>query len=141
MRAVSYTHNPRILAALNDFYAINSALEVDLTGQINAEAVGGRHLGTIGGQGAFARAALTSTGGRSIIALASTAHGGETTKIVAQLSDGVVTTSRADADLIVTEHGVADLRGATISERRRRLIAIADPRHRDGLERHMADRC
>ena len=74
MRALSYTHDPRILAAFDHFYAINSALEVDLTGQINAETVGGRHLGTIGGQGAFARAALTSPGGRSIIALPSVAR-------------------------------------------------------------------
>jgi acyl-CoA hydrolase len=140
MRALSYTHDPRILAAFDHFYAINSALEVDLTGQINAETVGGRHLGTIGGQGAFARAALTSPGGRSIIALPSVARRGETTRIVANLPDRVVTTSRADADLIVTEHGVADLRGATISERRTRLIAIADPRHRDELERHREDR-
>ncbi len=140
LRGVSYTHDPRILAAFDHFYAINSALEVDLTGQINAETVNGRHLGTIGGQGAFARAALTSTGGRSIIALASVAHGGETTRIVAKLPDRVVTTSRADADLIVTEHGVADLRGATISDRRRRMIAIADPHHRDELARHTSDR-
>ena len=94
MRGVSYTHDPRVLAAFDHFYAINSALEVDLTGQINAETVAGRHLGTIGGQGAFARAALTSTGGRSIIALAAAAHGGETTRIVANLPDRVVTTPR-----------------------------------------------
>lgn len=133
MRALSYTHEPRVLSRFESFFAINSAIEVDLTGQIGAEMANGHHIGTVGGQGAFARAAITSARGRSIVALPSVTKGGTISKIVARLADGVVTTSRADADLVVTEHGVADLRGVPLSERARRLIAVADPRHRDHL--------
>jgi acetyl-CoA hydrolase len=113
--------------------AINAALEVDLTGQVNAETIGGAYVGAVGGQVDFVRAAMASPGGRSIIALPSTARGGEASRIVPRLKDGIVTTSRADADLVVTEHGIADLRGATVRERTDRLLAIADPRHRDRL--------
>ncbi len=73
--------------------------------------------------------------GRSIVALPSTARDGTISRIVARLGDGIVSTARADADLVVTEHGVADLRGATLTERRARLLAIADPRHVEALER------
>ena len=133
MRLVSYTHNPRVLAQLGSLFSINSAIEVDLTGQINGEVAGERYLGTVGGQGYFARAATTSDHGRSIIALPSTGVGGTVSRIVADIASGVVTTARSDADLIVTEHGVADLRGATLSQRALRLIAIADPKVRDEL--------
>jgi acyl-CoA hydrolase len=135
MKPVSYTHDIGVLSAFETFFAVNSAIEVDLTGQINAEMVGGRHVGLVGGQGAFARAALTSANGRSIIALPSTAKGGATSRIVARSADGVTTTPRADADLVVTEHGVADLRGRSTRERAERLIAIAHPDHREELER------
>jgi acyl-CoA hydrolase len=133
MRAVTYTHAPQVLSAFGPFFAVNSATEVDLTGQINGEVADGRYVGTVGGQGAFARAGLQSPSGRSIVALPSTARDGTRSRIVAELSAGVTTTARADADLVVTEHGVADLRGATLRERAARLIAIADPRHRDRL--------
>ncbi len=133
MRASTYTHDGRVLAALSTLHAINSAVEVDLTGQINGESAAGRYVGLVGGQGAFARAALMSPGGRSIVALPSTARDGTISRIVARLGDGIVSTARADADLVVTEHGVADLRGATLAERRTRLLAIADPRHVDAL--------
>ena len=138
MRPLTYTHEPRVLGRLGSLFAINSALEVDLSGQVNAEMVAGRYAGAIGGQGAFVRAALTSDHGRSIITLPSTAAGGTVSRIVATLADGVVTTPRSDADLIVTEHGVADLRGASLRQRAERLLAIADPRHRDGLARRLA---
>jgi acetyl-CoA hydrolase len=118
---------------------VNSAIDVDVTGQINAEMADGRHLGLIGGQGAFARAGISSANGRSIIALPSTARGDTISRIVARLADDVVSTPRADADLIVTEHGVADLRGQALGERVRRMIAIAHPDHRDALE-HAAGR-
>jgi acetyl-CoA hydrolase len=133
MRAVTYTHDPQVLSAFGPFFAINSATEVDLTGQINGEVADGRYVGTVGGQGAFARAGLQSAAGRSIVALPSTARDGTRSRIVAELSGGVTTTARADADLVVTEHGIADLRGATLSERAAGLIAVADPRHRDAL--------
>ena len=118
---------------MRSLFAINSAIEVDLTGQVNGEIAAGQYVGTVGGQPAFARAAALSDGGRAIVALPSTARGGELSRIVARLSGGVTSTARCDADLVVTEHGVADLRGATLGERRSRLLAIADPRHRDVL--------
>jgi acetyl-CoA hydrolase len=113
--------------------AVNSAVEVDLTGQVNAEQAGGAIVGGIGGQADFARAASRSPGGCSIIALPATATGGAS-RIVARLS-GPVTTPRADVDVVVTEHGAADLRGRTLAERRLRLIAVAAPGAREGLER------
>jgi acyl-CoA hydrolase len=138
MRSAAYTHDGTVLAGLGSLHAINSAVEVDLTGQINGESAAGRYVGLVGGQGAFARAALMSPRGRSIVALPSTARGGTVSRIVARLGDGIVSTARADADLVVTEHGVADLRGATLAERARRLAAIADPRHRDALSAAVA---
>jgi acetyl-CoA hydrolase len=139
MKPVTYTHGIRVLSSFGAFYAVNSAIDVDVTGQINAEMADGRHLGLIGGQGAFARAGISSANGRSIIALPSTARGDTISRIVARLADDVVSTPRADADLIVTEHGVADLRGQALGERVRRMIAIAHPDHRDALE-HAAGR-
>lgn len=133
MRSLAYTHDSRVLSSFDSFWALNSAIEVDLSGQINGEIAGGNHVGTIGGQGAFARAAIQSRHGRSIIALPSTAAGGTLSRIVPRIASGIVTTSRADADLVVTEYGIADLRSATISERARRLIAVAHPMHRESL--------
>lgn len=133
LRAATYTHDPAVLARLTGLVSINSAVEVDLTGQVNAETVAGSHVGAVGGQVDFVRAANSSPGGRSIIALESTARRGQVSRIVERLGDGVVTTPRSDVDLIVTEHGVADLRGVPLAERARRLIAIADPRFRSGL--------
>ncbi|MEO5902223.1 MAG: acetyl-CoA hydrolase/transferase C-terminal domain-containing protein [Ilumatobacteraceae bacterium] len=133
VRALSYTHDAGVLASFGALFAINSAIEVDLTGQINGEIAAGQYLGLVGGQGAFARAAINSRSGRSIVALPSTARHGATSRIVTRLSGGITSVSRADADLVVTEHGVADLRGATLRERTQRLLAIADPRHRDAL--------
>lgn len=135
VRAVTYTHDARVLASLGALHAVNSAIEVDLTGQVNAETIGGVTIGLVGGHGAFTRAASSSPNGRSIIAVQSTAKGGEISRIVARLPDGIVTTSRADADVVVTEHGVAHLRGLTVSQRRAAMIAIADPRHRAELAR------
>lgn len=136
MRSVSHTHDASVLAAFQTFFAINSAIEVDLTGQINAETMAGQHVALVGGQGSYTRAGLTARNGRSIIALPSTARGGTVSRIVARLGDGVVSTSRADADVFVTEHGIADLRGVSVSDRMSRMIAIADPAHREELRRH-----
>lgn len=135
LRPPSYTHDARVLAQVDNFIAINSAIEVDLSGQVNAEQVGAQYLGAVGGQGDFVRAALHSNGGRSIIALPATAKQGTLTRIVPQLSGGITTTARSDADLIVTEWGVAELRGQTLRERARRMIAIAHPAFREQLER------
>ncbi|MCO5089468.1 acetyl-CoA hydrolase/transferase C-terminal domain-containing protein [Bosea sp. (in: a-proteobacteria)] len=133
VRSPLYTHDPVVLSQLSRIVAINSALEVDLTGQINAETAMGRHIGTIGGQGDFMRAAMRSREGRSIIALPATARRGTTSRIVARLADGAVTTPRADADIIVTEYGIAELRGRSLDERAAAMIAIAAPEFRKDL--------
>jgi len=135
VRATTYTHDAGVLGNFRRFVAINGALEVDLTGQVNAETAGGRHIGLVGGQMDFVRAANRSPEGRSIIALQSTNRDRSCSRIVARLADGVVTTPRAEADVIVTEHGIAELRGRTLTERARALIAIADPSFRAELER------
>jgi len=135
VRATSYTHDALVLGNFRRFVAINGALEVDLTGQVNAETAGGRHIGLVGGQMDFVRAANRSPEGRSIIALQSTNRDRSRSRIVARLADGVVTTPRAEADVVVTEHGVAELRGRTLAERARALIAIAEPSFRPELER------
>ncbi|MEU7810949.1 acetyl-CoA hydrolase/transferase C-terminal domain-containing protein [Pseudonocardia sp. NPDC049154] len=130
-RPASYTHDPGVLARLRHLVAINSAIEVDLSGQVNGEAVGGRYLGGIGGQADFSGAAAR-TGARSIIALRSTA--GAASTIVPRLR-GPVSTGRADVDAVVTEHGTAWLRGCPHGEYGERLVAVAAPEHRDDLYR------
>lgn len=135
MRSVEYTHNPATLAMLDRFVAINSAIEVDLTGQINSEVAGGHYVGAVGGALDFIRGAARSEGGVPIIALPSTARG--RSRIVYALS-GPVTVPRSDACVIVTEHGLADLRGLTLKQRVARMIAVADPAHREALERAAA---
>jgi acyl-CoA hydrolase len=135
IRSPRYTHDALVLGQFRRFVAINSALEIDLTGQVNAETLAGHSVGLTGGQMDFVRAANRAPEGRSIIALPSTSRDGEHSRIVARLDDGVVTTPRADADCIVTEHGIAELKGRTLAERARALIAIADPAFRAELER------
>ncbi|MFF0710419.1 acetyl-CoA hydrolase/transferase family protein [Gordonia sputi] len=129
-RPTSYTHAPQVLSQLSSLVAVNFAIEVDLTGQVGAEMSRGTYLGAVGGQVDFARAAAL-TGKRSIVALRSTMRGRSSIKFA--LDEGVVTTARADVDCVVTEHGIAHLRGQPLSERRRRLIAIAAPEFRDEL--------
>lgn len=140
LRPITYTHDPRVLGALDGLFAVNSAVEVDLTGQVNAETLNGSHIGTVGGQVDFVRAAMASRGGRAIIALPSTARSGQVSRIVPRLADGVTTTARSDADLIVTEYGVADLRGAPLHERAERLISVAHPRFRELLQSEVRSR-
>ena len=131
---ISHTHDAAALAKLSRFISMNSALEVDITGQVNAEAIGADYFGAVGGQVDYVRAANNSEGGRSIIALRSTAQGGEATRVVGALS-GPVTTARADVDIVVTEHGAAELRGRALRERIAAMVAIADPRFREDLAR------
>jgi len=134
-RSTAYTHGQPVLAALERFTAINSAVEVDLSGQINAEVAGGRYVGAVGGAADFLRGARASRGGLPIVALPATvAAGGTVTSRIVERLSGPVSTARADAGIIVTEHGVADLRGLGLSERRKRLIAIAAPEFRAALE-------
>lgn len=121
-------HPPRILAQLENLTAVNSALEVDLFGQCNLEVANGRQVSGGGGATDFARAARLSPGGLSIVALPSTAGGGGRSRIIAALPPATpVTLGRNDVDLVVTEHGVADLRGRSVQGRAEALIAIADP--------------
>jgi len=134
MHPSSYTHDITVLAKLSRFISLNSAIEVDLSGQVNAEIAGGQYVGAVGGQVDYVRAAALSPGGCSMIALPSTAQDGAVSRIVPTLS-GPVTTARSDVDIVITEFGAAQLRGRSLSERARALIAIAHPAHRDMLER------
>jgi acyl-CoA hydrolase len=133
---LSITHNVELLARIDGFVSLNSAIEVDLSGQVNAEVAGGTYIGAVGGQVDYVRAARRSHGGKSIIALPATARGGKVSRIVASLSEPVVTTARSDVDIVVTEYGAAHLRGMSLEERARRLLAIAHPDFREQLERH-----
>ena len=134
MRNSSYTHSDAVLSRLTQLVTINSALEVDLTGQVNAEQSGEQYLGGTGGQVDYVRAGSRSSGGRSIIALPATAKGGKVSRITAALA-GPVTTARSEVDVIVTEFGAAELKGQSLAERTRRLIAIAHPDFREVLDR------
>ena len=136
LRSTDYTHSHSVIAQLDRFTAINSAVEVDLTGQINSETVHGRYVGAVGGAVDFLRGAHASRGGLPIVALPAAARGrnGSTSRIVSKLS-GPVTASRADAGIFVTEYGIADLRGVPLTQRVDRMIAIADPAIRENLER------
>ena len=140
LRSAEYTHHLAVTAALSQFHTINSAIEIDLSGQVNSEVAGGRYLGAVGGQVDFVRAGVASKGGRSIIAFPSATPDGKHSRIVASLGDRPVTTARSDVDVIVTEHGAAHLRGASLQERSTRLIAIAHPDHRESLERALHER-
>jgi len=133
LRSSEYTHDPRVLFGIERFVAINSAVEVDLTGQVNAEVAGGSYVGAVGGALDFIRAANQSPGGVSLILLPS-AVGTRTSRIVGKLS-GPVATPRSEAGVIVTEQGAADLRGCTLRERAKRMLRIAHPAFRDALER------
>ncbi|MBL8381556.1 MAG: acetyl-CoA hydrolase/transferase family protein [Burkholderiales bacterium] len=132
------THGAAALGRLRRLVSINSALEVDLTGQVNAEAFGADYIGAVGGQVDYVRAAARSADGLSIIALPATAGDGSVSRIVASLS-GPVTTARSDVDVVVTEHGVAHLRGRTLRERVRAMLAIAAPEHREAIARAAGD--
>jgi len=129
-----YTHSAAVHALIPQMVTINSALEVDLTGQVNAEQSGSSYFGGTGGQVDYVRAGSRSPGGRSIIALPATAKGGTLSRIVSVLS-GPVTTARSEVDVIVTEFGAAELKGQTLAERTRRLIAVAHPDFREELDR------
>jgi 4-hydroxybutyrate CoA-transferase len=139
MHPVGYTHDPRVMAGLDNFCAINSAVEVDLGGQINSETVDGVFIGC-GGQVDFSLGAMLSPGGRSIVAMTSTDSKG-ISRIVACLDRGVpVTLPRMLSHWVVTEYGVADLRGAGLKERAEALIAIAHPDHREALRDELGSR-
>lgn len=131
---VEYVNDPDVICQNDNMISINAAVEVDLFGQVCAESVGTKHMSGSGGQIDYVRGACQSRGGKSFIAFTSTAKGGTISKIKPILTPGaVVTTSKNDVDYIVTEYGVAHLRGRSLGERARQLIAIAHPDFRDEL--------
>lgn len=136
-RQFDFVNNPRVIAQLSNMVSVNSALQVDLTGQICAESIGSRQYSGSGGQGDFVRGAKWSRNGKSFIAFPSTRRdksGGLHSKISLVLPEGsIVTTPRTDVHYVVTEYGVADLKGASLEERAKRLIAIAHPDFRKEL--------
>ncbi len=127
------THGDKALTQLPNLVTVNSAIEVDLTGQVGAENTEDEYIGGIGGQADYMRNGQRSPSGHAILALPATVRG-NISRIRARLS-GAVTTARADADVIVTEFGAAELRNQPLRERARRMIAIAHPDHREALER------
>jgi len=132
-----YTHDSAILSKVTQLHAINSAIQVDLSGQINAETIGGIQVSGVGGQTDFICGAGLSKGGKSIIVISSTRTKGQHSRIVPFLEHGAsVTSLRHDIDYVVTEYGIAALKGKTLTQRAKALIRIAHPKFRDVLESH-----
>lgn len=141
LHPVDYVNHPFIIAQNDNMVSINSALQVDLMGQVNAESIGAKQFSGTGGQVDFVRGASMSKGGRSIIAMPSTAAKGTISKIVMNLDTGsAVTTSRNDVDYIVTEYGIAALKGKTLRDRAKALIAIAHPDFREALTKQALEK-
>ena len=136
MRPADYTNDSAVIRRFRRMVAVNSAIEIDLTGQVCADSIGRRLYSGVGGQMDFLRGASLAEEGRAIIALPSTANGGACSRIVAELSPGAgVVTTRAHVQTVVTEFGIAHLHGRTIPERVRALVSIAHPSFRDALQR------
>jgi acyl-CoA hydrolase len=134
MRPVDYTNDTAVIRRFRRMAAVNSAISIDLTGQVNADSIGTRLYSGVGGQMDFMRGAALAPEGRAIIALPSTAAGGRISRIVPVLAEGAgVVTTRAHVRTVVTEHGVAELFGRSVRERARDLIAIAHPDFREAL--------
>jgi len=135
MRPVDFTNDTHVIRSFSRMTAINSAIEIDLTGQIVADSIGHRMFSGVGGQMDFFRGASLAEDGRAIVALPATAMGGQRSRIVASLQEGAgVVTTRAHAHTVVTEFGVAELWGRSLRERAAALIAIADPAFRAELQ-------
>jgi acyl-CoA hydrolase len=130
---VRYVNNTAVIGRERGFVSINATLSVDFLGQCASETIDGRYISSSGGQGDFARGAMISEGGQGFIVLHSQTSGGKS-RIVAQLAPGeAVTTMKNTVDKVVTEYGIAELKGRTITERTRALIAVAHPDHRAQL--------
>jgi acyl-CoA hydrolase len=133
---VDWVNDPRVIAQEKLFVSINATVQVDFLGQAASETIGGHYWSGSGGQADFARGAMYSPGGQGFLVLPSTAANGTISRIVPRLPEGsAVTTIKNTVDKVVTEHGVAELRGRTVRERTHALIGIADPAFRDELER------
>ncbi|MDO6748777.1 acetyl-CoA hydrolase/transferase C-terminal domain-containing protein, partial [Gilvimarinus sp. 1_MG-2023] len=129
----SWVNNPSVIRENPNIVSVNSAIEVDITGQINAEQILGHPFSGTGGQLDFVRGAYGSKGGRSFVALHSTAKHDNLSRIVPQLTGGTVTDTRMDAHYIVTEYGNVCLKGMSIPQRVKALIGIAHPKFREEL--------
>jgi len=139
LHPVDYTNDPYIIGQHDNLISINSALQVDLMGQVNAEMIGSTQFSGIGGQVDFVRGASRSAGCKSIIAMPSTAARGTISRICRELDRGAaVTTSRTDVHYIVTEYGAAALRGKTLEQRAEALISISHPEFRAALRNELS---
>jgi 4-hydroxybutyrate CoA-transferase len=137
---VDYVNDPCVVGKNDNLVSVNSAISVDVLGQVAADMMGPLQFSGVGGQVDFVRGSMLSRGGRSVIAMPSTAARGKVSRICAALERGqAVTTSRHDVDYIVTEHGVAHLRGKTVRQRAGLLINIADPAFREALFRETVE--
>ena len=130
-RGADYTHEVSVIRRLEDFVSVNSAVEVDLFGQVNAEYAGGRQISGTGGSVDFMRAAKASKRGRSIVAMTATARGGSISRIVPRVE--MVTALRTDVDIVVTEFGVAQIKNLPLRARAEALVRIAAPEFREAL--------
>jgi len=134
MLPIDYVNDPAVISKHDHFVSVNAALEVDFFGQVSAESIGTLHYSGTGGQVDYVRGAIESKGGQSFIAFPSTTKGDTISRIKPILTPGaIVTTSKNDVDMIVTEYGIAKLRGRTLKQRTEALIGIAHPKFRDGL--------
>jgi 4-hydroxybutyrate CoA-transferase len=135
LRGIDYTHDFNVLSRIRGLISINSAVQMDLNGQVNAEMAGGKLISGVGGQLDFIRGTAASPGGKSVIAFPSSAKNGKISRIVSKLDAGIsVAVGRADIDYVVTEYGMARLRGKSLPERAKELIAIAHPNFREELK-------
>ena len=134
MHPVDYTNNPNVIAQHDNFVSVNACVEVDLFGQVCAESIGTKHYSGSGGQLDFVRGTNLSKGGQGFIAMQSTAKNGTISKIKPILTPGsIVTTGKNEVDYIVTENGVARLKGLTAGKRAQLLISLAAPQFREEL--------
>jgi itaconate CoA-transferase len=129
----TWVNNPAVIRKNRDMISVNAALQVDLTGQVNSEALNGHQFSGTGGQLDFVRGAYLAPNGKSFIALHATAKSGTVSRIVPQLANATITDPRVDTQYVVTEYGMADMKGRSLSERAQALIAIAHPDFRDAL--------
>ena len=141
LHPVDFVNDPCIIKMQHKMVSINSALQVDLAGQVNAESIGYRQFSGTGGQVDFIRGASMSEGGKSVIAFSSTAANGTISKITTALDVGAaITTSRNDVHYVVTECGIADLRGKTLRGRAQALIGISHPNFREMLMKEAVEK-
>ena len=144
MHPYTYTHDANIIRQFDNFITVVSAIEVDLSGQVNAETIRGRQISAVGGQAEWLRGAALAPGGRSVIAFTSSIQGKSSrhSRIIPQLQEGTITSvPRYDVDCVATEYGIAELRGRTLAQRAQALTSIAHPDFRNELEkaRHHRD--